>query len=62
MKVTYPGLRRSFFDGYRELWERDFFGVKNESVYDLSLIDRINLYFKGKPDMVFFLMMRENLG
>ena len=30
MKVTYPGLRRSFFVGYRELWEQDFFGVKND--------------------------------
>ena len=29
MKVTYPGLRKSFFDGYRELWDRDFFGVKH---------------------------------
>lgn len=53
MKVTYPGLRKSFFEGYKELWDRDFFGVKNEDPSDLSLIDRINLYFKGKPDMVF---------
>ena len=53
MKITYPGLRRSFFDGYRELWDRDFFGVKNEEMSDLSLIDRINLYFKGRPTIGF---------
>jgi len=53
MKVTYPGLRRSFFEGYRELWERDFFGVKDEDPENLSLIDRINLYFKGNPNIPF---------
>ena len=53
MKVTYPGLRRSFFVGYRELWEQDFFGVKNDDPNTLSLIDRINLYFKGNPNIPF---------
>ena len=53
MKVTYPGLRRSFFVGYRELWEQDFFGVKNDDPNILSLIDRINLYFKGNPNIPF---------
>ena len=53
MKVTYPGLRRSFFVGYRELWEQDFFGVKNDDPKTLSLIDRINLYFKGNPNIPF---------
>ena len=53
MKVTYPGLRRSFFVGYRELWERDFFGVKTSNLPTLALIDRINLYFKGNPNIPF---------
>ena len=53
MKVTYPGLRRSFFVGYRELWEQDFFGVKDDDPNTLSLIDRINLYFKGNPNIPF---------
>ncbi|AFD02750.1 peptidase [Synechococcus phage S-MbCM6] len=53
MKRTYPGLRRSFFDGYRELWQDDFFGVKDSDPSDLPLIDRINLYFKGNPNMPF---------
>ena len=53
MKRTYPGLRRSFFEGYQELWDRDFFGVKNDDPQTLSLIDRINLYFKGNPNIPF---------
>ncbi len=53
MKVTYPGLRRSFFVGYQELWEQDFFGVKGDDPQSLSLIDRINLYFKGNPNIPF---------
>jgi hypothetical protein len=53
MKRTYPGLRKSFFEGYRELWNDDFFGVKDSDTESLSLIDRINLYFKGNPDMFF---------
>ena len=53
MKRTYPGLRKSFFDGYIELWNDYFFGVKHEDHEDLSLIDRINLYFKGNTSMPF---------
>ena len=33
MKQTYPGLRRTFFDGYRELWHKDFFGVADAVSY-----------------------------
>ena len=53
MKVTYPGLRKSFFEGYKQLWNDDFFGVKHDDPETLSLIDRINLYFKGNPSMPF---------
>ena len=53
MKVTYPGLRKSFFEGYKELWDQDFFGVKDQDPQTLSLIDRINLFFKGNPDIPF---------
>ena len=53
MKVTYPGLRKSFFEGYKQLWDMDFFGVKGDDVETISLIDRINLYFKGNPQMPF---------
>tara|TARA_B100000029_G_scaffold64352_1_gene57621 strand:- start:619 stop:2775 length:2157 start_codon:yes stop_codon:yes gene_type:complete len=53
MKQTYPGLRKTFFNGYRELWHQDFFGVSEEDPNNLSLIDRINLYFKGCHDIEF---------
>lgn len=46
MKRKYPGLRKTFNSGYRQLSERDFFGVNSRNVNDLELIDRINLWFK----------------
>ena len=46
MKERYPGSRKSFNTGYRELNDRDFFGVKDRDLSKLLLIDRINLYFK----------------
>lgn len=46
MKERYPGSRKSFNIGYRELNERDFFGVKKRDLSQLLLIDRINLYYK----------------
>ena len=53
MKHTYPGLRRSFYDGYRELWHKDFFGVGDEEIDNLAFIDRINLFFKGNNTIEF---------
>lgn len=46
MKGTYPGLKKSFYKGYSELYDRDFFGTKGNSISRMSFIDRINLYFK----------------
>ena len=46
MKVTYPGLRKSFYKGYSELYDKDFFGVKKENPARLPFIDRINLFYK----------------
>lgn len=46
VKIKFPGSRRDFIDGYDWLHENDFFQIKNDSLDDLSLIDRINLYFK----------------
>ena len=46
MKVTYPGLRKSFHRGYSELNDRDFFGIKDTDISKLNLIDRINIHFK----------------
>ena len=46
MKRKYPGLRKSFAGGYKELNDADFFGIDGEDFDTFSLIDRINLHFK----------------
>jgi hypothetical protein len=46
VKIKFPGSRRDFIEGYKWLYDNDFFETKNEEVNDLSFIDRINLYFK----------------
>lgn len=46
MKRKYPGLARSFYRGYTELNDQDFFEIKSIDVNTLKFIDRINLYFK----------------
>jgi hypothetical protein len=46
MKRRYPGLSKTFYRGYNELDQDDFFGIKETDVAKLSLIDRINLHFK----------------
>lgn len=46
MKRRYPGLRKPFNMGYRELNTRDFFKVAQGDLKDRILIDKINLYFK----------------
>lgn len=47
MKDKYPGLRKSFTLGYKELNDKDFFGVSAQPLHSLLLIDRINLYYKA---------------
>lgn len=48
IKRKYPGLRKKMAEGYRQLNEKDFFGVgKIQNMASLNLIDRINLYFKA---------------
>lgn len=46
IKRKYPGLSKSFAAAYKELYERDFFGIQFLNPDTLNLIDRINLYFK----------------
>lgn len=46
MKTRYPGLRRSFYNGYKELFEQNFFGVEGMDLSKLKFIDRINLHAK----------------
>ena len=46
MKRKFPGVNKDFYKGYQELNEDDFFGIADEDVSQLHLIDRINLYYK----------------
>ena len=47
MKRKYPGLSKTFFNGYKELNDEDFFELEDQDIDDLNLADRTNLYFKG---------------
>jgi len=46
MKRRYAGLSKTFFNGYKELSDQDFFQIAEEDVNSMNLADRANLYFK----------------
>ena len=46
MKRRYPGLAKTFYTGYNELHDRDFFKVDDEDIDTFNLADRANLFFK----------------
>jgi hypothetical protein len=46
MKRKYAGLAKTFFNGYKELNEDDFFQIADENISTFNLADRVNLYFK----------------
>ena len=46
MKRKYMGIAKSFYRGYSELHDKDFFEVKDEDLSTFNLADRANLYFK----------------
>ena len=46
MKRKYPGLAKSFYNGYNELNDNDFFDIENEDLNTFNIADRTNLYFK----------------
>jgi hypothetical protein len=46
IKAKFPGIKRDFYKGYRELIDRDFFGIKDVDLDTLNLIDRINIHTK----------------
>jgi len=50
IKRRYPGLARDFFEGYKELNEKDFFRIKDRDLSKFNLIDRINLHYKCGAD------------
>ena len=46
MKRRYPGIPKTFYRGYSELSEQDFFLIEGEDISKMNLADRANLYFK----------------
>jgi len=46
MKRKYMGLAKTFYYGYSELHDDDFFNLAEENLDSFNLADRINLYFK----------------
>ncbi|MBR52244.1 hypothetical protein CMK19_00570 [Candidatus Poribacteria bacterium] len=46
IKTQYPGLKRSFYNGYKTLLEDDLFKLEGRNIADFNLVDRINLFFK----------------
>jgi len=46
MKRRFAGLPKTFYRGYNELHDDDFFSIEDEDVNLMGLADRINLYFK----------------
>lgn len=51
IKKRYPGIRRSFIEGYSNLTERDFFGIQGKDINVLPFIDRVNLITKSSYTM-----------
>ncbi len=46
MKRKYMGLAKSFYKGYSELHDKDFFELDGQDIDSLNLADRANLHFK----------------
>jgi hypothetical protein len=45
-KRKYPGSPKSFYAGYKELNDQDFFSIADEDLDTFNLADKVNLYFK----------------
>ena len=46
MKRRYAGLAKTFYAGYKELADDDFFQIKDDNLETYNLADRANLWFK----------------
>ena len=46
MKRKYLGIAKSFYRGYNEMHQDDFFELDGEDIDNFNLADRANLYFK----------------
>jgi len=46
MKRRYAGLSKTFYKGYEELAEQDFFQIADDDLTTYNLADKVNLYYK----------------
>lgn len=46
MKRRYPGMKRTFYNGYKFLYNKGFFDLNDQDINEMSFPDRVNLYFK----------------
>ena len=46
MKRRYGGISKTFFKGYAELHNQDFFSINGKNVSGMNLADRLNLHYK----------------
>jgi hypothetical protein len=46
IKRRFPGIAKTFYKGYGELHEMDFFMLADEDISKMNLADRVNLHFK----------------
>ena len=46
MKRRYDGISKTFYKGYTELHNDDFFQVKKKNISEMILADRVNLHYK----------------
>tara|TARA_Y100000034_G_scaffold28155_3_gene33807 strand:- start:339 stop:2540 length:2202 start_codon:yes stop_codon:yes gene_type:complete len=61
IKRRFPGIRRSFYQAYKELTDSNFFGTKGRDLNGLNLIDRLNVHAKGGTQAMVSFMPSEQV-
>ena len=51
IQKKYPGLSKNYINGFDLMMKHNFFGLKDVDLQKLSLIDKINMYFKSSKRM-----------
>jgi len=46
IKRKFSGLSKTFYRGYKEFYEKDYFEIGDHDINKMNLADRINIYFK----------------
>ncbi len=54
IQKKYPGVVQDYLDGFKILWNDDFFGARDKNLdTELQLADKINLYYKSSKTLPF---------